>query len=139
MSMTDNPVSDLSRCLAHAMYQGFPEIQYQDRDWSSPDRSARVEKTRQHAERDLEVVAMFPQIWSSTALGFGGLGGQAITTAYTVVVKSNHDLGYCVYFGARFAYRVARPLPTFFADVQSGRLATVKDHKKYESQTDLVK
>lgn len=32
---------------------------------------------------------MFPQAWGSTSLGFGGIGGQAMTSAYTTVITDN--------------------------------------------------
>ena len=34
---------------------------------------------------------VFPQTWSSTALGFDGCGGQAITEAYTTIVEMSWD------------------------------------------------
>lgn len=43
----------------------------------------------------------FPETWGSTSLGFGGLGGQVITTAQThVVLGPNFGL---LYWGGRFA------------------------------------
>lgn len=33
---------------------------------------------------------MFPQVWGDTSLGFGGIGGQAITSAYTTIVIDNN-------------------------------------------------
>lgn len=45
---------------------------------------------------DVEV-QLFEQLWGSTALGYGGLGGAAMTYAYTVVVSSHDRI--CVYFG----------------------------------------
>src|SRR4051794_27802749 len=46
----------------------------------------------------------FPQVWGSTALGFGGLGGQMITSAQTWVIQN--DQNYLVYFGGCFAYEI---------------------------------
>ena len=34
---------------------------------------------------EFEVISVFSQTWGSTALGFGGIGGQAITSAYTTI------------------------------------------------------
>lgn len=49
----------------------------------------------------------FDQVWGSTALGFGGMGGQAITHARTyVLVPVNCSQKCFVYFGGRFAYAV---------------------------------
>lgn len=50
---------------------------------------------------DIEWYA-FPQVWGSTALGFGGMGGQMITTAQTFIVIGDSEA--YVYFGGRYAY-----------------------------------
>jgi hypothetical protein len=136
-----NPVGTLASCLAHAMYQGFPEITYETRDWSKgrEEPIPMVTKTRFHSEYDVEVYAVFAQTWASTALGFGGLGGQAITEAYTTVLRSSQTGEFCVYFGGRFAYRITRANERFHEDIKQRRMDPVKDHKRYESQTNLVK
>lgn len=59
---------------------------------------------RRPSEEELKVV-MFPQLWGSTSLGYGGLGGAAMSPAYTVLVTLDECT--CVYFGGgRLAYRV---------------------------------
>lgn len=62
---------------------------------------------RLELRRDLTFYS-FPQAWPSTALGFGGMGGQAITTAQTYVVLDNQSDDALVYFGARYAYTLHR-------------------------------
>ena len=57
----------------------------------------------------------FPQMWGSTALGFGGIGGQAMTTAYTTVIT--YGIEAVVYFNGRLAYRIERVNQTFFEDL----------------------
>lgn len=47
----------------------------------------------------------FDQTWSSTALGFGGMGGQMMTSARTYVIVTYAKKCY-VYFGGRHAYIV---------------------------------
>ena len=48
---------------------------------------------------------IFEQTWGSTALGFGGCGGQAMTTEYTYVfVPVSCNQNAFVYFGSQFAY-----------------------------------
>lgn len=77
---------------------------------------------------------VFPQTWSSTALGFDGCGGQAITEAYTTVVemtsykfesgkdirgivyKELDDKVYAVFFDGRIAYMCLNPNSEFFRD-----------------------
>ena len=50
-------------------------------------------------------IHIFEQIWGSTALGFGGIGGQAMTSAYTYVfVPQCCDQNCFVYFNGSFAY-----------------------------------
>jgi hypothetical protein len=133
-----NPIETLSQCMAHAVYEGFPEFEYQDRDWSQGFKPGVeptfITKQRKHTAYDVGVYAMFPQTWGSTALGFGGLGGQAITEAYTVVLHSHQGAGYCVYFGGRFAYRIVRPYGKFWDDIQTQSLNGVAGSKEmYES------
>ena len=128
-------VNDLHMVMAHAVYEGFPEYEYESRDFSNPDRDARVVKKTRHTEYNLTVKAMFPQVWSSTALGFGGIGGQAITTAYTTVVESDIDASCCVYFGGQFAYRIERPNEQFFEDLMKQQMTNVSGAKKRYERT----
>jgi hypothetical protein len=62
----------------------------------------------------------FPQVWSSTALGFGGIGGAAITEAYTTVVVLN-DVA-CVYFDGRLAYRIDDFNDTFIEHLKNQKM-----------------
>lgn len=128
-------VNDLHMVMAHAVYEGFPEYEYESRDFNNPDRDARVVKKTRHTEYNLTVKAMFPQVWSSTALGFGGIGGQAITTAYTTVVESDIDASCCVYFGGQFAYRIERPNEQFFEDLMKQQMTNVSGAKKRYERT----
>ena len=136
--MNENPLVSLSQSLAHAVYEGFPEFEYQDRDWSKGWQKGvepeYITKKRKHIDYDVALYAMYPQTWSSTSLGFGGLGGQAITDSYTVVIESLRILGFCVYFGGRFAYRIDKPNSQFWTDIQMQSLSGVDGAKKrYES------
>lgn len=102
----DNPVQTLADALGASLHRDFSDIDYEDRDWVEYKKGndVRVKKTRRPTNYDVEVV-MFPQTWGSTALGYGGIGGAAITSAYTVVVNDYRT--YCVYFGCdRLAYKI---------------------------------
>lgn len=57
---------------------------------------------------------MFEQTWGSTALGFGGIGGDAMTSAMTYVFVPQVEDDCIVYFAGRFAYKV--PYSRVFAD-----------------------
>ena len=71
-------------------------------------------------------VEVFPQTWGSTALGFGGIGGQAMTTAYTTVFYDIlNDVG-VVYFDGRLAYFVNELTDNFMNDLMH------RDMKSYQ-------
>lgn len=78
----------------------------------------------------------FNQTWGSTALGFGGVGGQAITQARTYVfVPVTCDQKCFVYFGGRFAYQVDY-CESFKEDIRNQRMEPVSrvgKYKKHES------
>lgn len=79
-------------------------------------------------------VYSFPQTWGSTALGFGGIGGQAFTTAQTVVVvyrAYENPIQTAVYFGGRFAYKVETPNNEFWNDLRSMNMGEVRESRKY--------
>lgn len=73
----------------------------------------------------------FEQVWGSTALGFGGIGGDAITSARTYVfVPVNCNQKCFVYFGDRFAYKVDYS-QKFMDDVLDGNMESVARSVKY--------
>ena len=74
---------------------------------------------------------IFPQTWGSTALGFGGMGGQAITEADTIVcVPVSTNQRCVVYFGGRYAYS-ADYNSTFREDLLSRNMASCAKAGKY--------
>lgn len=89
-----------------------------------------VKKTRPYTPYDISVYAMFPQVWESTAMGFGGIGGAAITTAYTVILDVNNT--FMVFFGGRFAYKITRPTDKFFEDIAKRHMRHVSNHGVYQ-------
>ena len=81
----------------------------------------------------------FEQVWGSTALGFGGIGGQALTPARTYVFVSINCNQKCfVYFAGRFAYAVDYS-EGFMEDVSSGNVEPVSRADKYTLCETLVK
>lgn len=114
--------------MAHAAYVGLDDYLHYRRDFEQSHKltdderkACRAKEAELGAEAwpgewlalrpdssQIEVKAMFTQAWGSTALGFGGIGGAAVTEAYTVVLQGpTGDLA--VYFGGRLAYKLARP------------------------------
>ena len=74
---------------------------------------------------------MFPQILESTALGFGGVGGSAITSAYTTVVSDKHTGWYGVFFGEKLAYIIFKPNYEFFIDITRESMVECSKKEKY--------
>ena len=77
----------------------------------------------------------FDQLWGSTALGFGGVGGSAMTTERTYVfIPSDQDKAF-VYFGDRFAYECP-VCDRLFQDINIGRMASVAESGRYTNEDD---
>lgn len=77
---------------------------------------------------------VFSQDWASTALGLGGCGGQAITSAYTVVIIFEPTGIAGIYFGGKFAYIVKRPNDTFYKDLLNRQMKAVRYRHTYEKE-----
>ena len=146
MNMVDNPLRDLHEALAHAQYEGFSDIEYEGRDFqaiqkakTAAEKAEALHKTtlavrRPYSGRDFWVYAMFPQTWGSTALGHGGMGGAAMTTAYTIVLECPTTQEYLVYFGGQYCYTVSRRsknLELFREDLGNHNLASKRNCEKY--------
>lgn len=76
----------------------------------------------------------FEQTWASTALGFGGIGGQAFTNARTYVfIPEIPDQKCHVYFAGRYAY-ASDYNDAFIEDVKRGQMVSVAMKGKYISK-----
>jgi len=151
-----SPIETLAGAMAHAAYEAFSPYVYKDRDWDkyhiwrstllrdelttavAPD-DCFFEKTRKHTMHDLTVYAMFVQTWGSTALGFGGVGGQTVSSSYVCVIESDL-LGECaVYFGGRLAYVITRPNKKFFEDIRNHCMVdSILGKRTYEQPRELT-
>lgn len=78
-------------------------------------------------------VNCFTQQWSDTSCGHGGMAGQAVTEAYTVVLTHN-DISYSVFIGGRFAYLIEYADENFREDLKHHRLVGAKN---YDGQYDV--
>lgn len=75
----------------------------------------------------------FEQTWASTALGFDGIGGQAMTSARTYVfIPMSVNQKCFVYFAGRFAYAVNYS-EKFMEDVSKCNMAAVYESGKYKA------
>jgi hypothetical protein len=69
--------------------------------------------SRLSADREDVELSEWEQTWPNTSCGFGGISGQALTTAPTVVVQHKETQQVVVYHANRFAYRVDKPSGAF--------------------------
>lgn len=76
---------------------------------------------------------MFSQVWGSTALGFNGIGGQALTKAYTVIAHEIHTNIALVFFEEEFAYLVKNPNELFKEDLENRNMKAVYEAFKYNN------
>lgn len=79
-------------------------------------------------ENECEIY-VWPQIWSDTSCGFGGLAGQMITNASTVVVVGP-QLDACVYHGGRFAYKIEQVGENFWKAIDNRELPAKREGKE---------
>lgn len=54
---------------------------------------------------DLHIV---PQLWNSTACGWGGIGGQAFTTSYNFIIHQRVTNWLYVYWNGKLAYIIEK-------------------------------
>jgi hypothetical protein len=114
----DDPVKALHEALASAVHRDLPDVHYEQRRWKkrvkpygldndpvSEDDYEILKKHRRPFGSEVEVI-LFQQLWGSTALGYGGIGGAAMTYAYTVICIMGKVM--VVYFGdgGNMAYRL---------------------------------
>jgi len=104
------PLENIHAALAHARYELHDKFPWWPKDLLL---------------NELDVHC-FAQCWSSTSCGFGGVGGQAFTTADTVVV-TNEQRSAAVYIAGRFAYAINRPGKIFYEDLASHSMKGYRD------------
>ncbi len=119
-------IDNLAASLYHALLIGLnaeqrPEITFGRDNSNKPIKTDTGRKLPRRPYEHSCDIHMFNQVWGSTALGFGGIGGQAMTNAWTVVVGGPTG-DYCVYFGGTFAYHIEKPNETFFHDLREERM-----------------
>ena len=142
---TSSPIEAVASAVHHAQLVALPDLPHQVPDqvtmaaWPVAQRVAAMQSndypvihtTRRPELWECEVEAMFVQMWPSTALGFGGIGGHAMTRAYTVVVRGP-DGARAVYWAGRFAYLVPATVGeaqrrAFAEDVRERQLVSQKE------------
>lgn len=120
-----HPVTSMAESFYSAMKCDLPGVEYTRRTVNSDIEEERIRRPR---EDELNVI-QFDQTWGSTALGFGGIGGAAMTTAPTTVVYLRSH--YAVYFAGRHAYTISHPSDEFFDDLKNRDMVSVDKKNKY--------
>lgn len=147
--MYDDPISTLAKSLASAQYQDLPKVKDSRRKVDSKSFSGDRMNTesynkwkesayetfeRNHFENEMYVHSMTLQMWGSTALGFGGMGGSAMTKAYTIIIGSRFHHVLCVYFGGHFAYSLdmdKNDIVKLNEDIAKYNIASVAEKDRY--------
>jgi hypothetical protein len=132
-----NPLNSLAAAMYSACLVDLEPISYRhltpgDKRRGLTTTDAPV-KTRRPDPRDLERVEIWQQVWSSTALGFGGIGGAAMTTSDVVLIQGSMG-DVCIYFSGRLAYHIRRPSEKFWSDAAAHRMVDVSEASEYETR-----
>lgn len=131
-----NDTSTIWRSLYSALLIDLEPVKEYRRIWSSELNRQILDKDnpsfRRPYENEVEVYS-FPQSWSDTSLGFGGIGGQAFTTAQTTAIICGRNA--CVYVAGRLAYAVSSYNLKFWEDLQNHNMRPAVQGKSiYESR-----
>lgn len=84
----------------------------------------------QENPREVIDIVAFSQTWGNTALGFNGVGGDAMTPAITTIVYKTGGIA-DVFFAGRKAYS-CKVNEAFQKDVTRRCMASVNEKSKYE-------
>ena len=120
-----NPIESMCESIYSALLKDLPEISYQ-----TPNGFKTI--TRRPRMEDVSV-CQFVQTWGTTSLGFGGIGGQAFTSAYVTTVACMATSKCAVYFGGRFAYMADSNNQNFITDFYTQQMADVSKSSIYQN------
>ncbi len=126
-------IYDTLRAVQSAVLLDLPDYEYEQYLPSNKRDGTRGPIVKARIQEDELEVFSFPQSWGSTALGFGGMGGCAVTTAQTTVVMARaRFMCALVYFGNRLAYKVETPNERFWEDLSKRRMVPLAEAALYE-------
>lgn len=133
----ENPVLPLSEAVGAAILRDLLPVEYPEERWEIQDGQRKRVQTgkmlsRRPDHHEVEFV-MFAQTWGSTALGFGGVGGAAMTPAYTVVALGPMGDA-AIYFAGRLAYHVKKPNQRFANHLSQQLMLSVAESGCYHSK-----
>lgn len=125
-------IMDSVYCHAFAIMSDLAPVKYRRKILPKAGTEPAYENAERRPYHDEVEVYSFPQTWGSTALGFGGIDGQAMTTAQTTVCICGNSAA--VYFGRRLAYKVDKINIGFMNDVRNHCMADCQSAGKYREK-----
>ncbi len=90
-------VSQLDPSQKETLSELYERVLKTSRDGKYPDHNS------YDAIRDVNI-HIVAQTWGSTAGGWSGMGGSAMSTYYTFIIESKHLSAAFIYFGSRLCY-----------------------------------
>lgn len=102
--MVIDPVQSIQECMHRAMLVDLKEIQY---PYRKPGESGDKVGSRLHRNDEI-LIRVVPETWGDTSLGMGGMAGQVVTTAHTVIIESTMTGEILIYRGHRLFKRFDR-------------------------------
>ena len=130
MNNPGNPIESLAEAVYSAKSKDLPNINYKQRLPSNKglkDEEIPIAERRPYIEE--LIIHHFIQTWPSTALGFGGMGGSAMTSAYTTVVICKNNAA--IYFDGRLAYVIESFIHTLIIDMKALNIKSVSEQDYY--------
>lgn len=111
-------LSSIGYAVHKALLMDLEPLTEYKRIWSFEEKKQILDKENpvfvRPYESDIHVYS-FPQSFSDTTLGFGGVGGQAFTTAQVTVVVCG--LNACVYVNGRICHKIKKVNQKFWEDL----------------------
>ena len=125
--------TSLALAISRAIDRDLPDIDFERKTWpNGRDADPVVEIVKRRPGHWEVQVYHFPQTWGDTSTGFGGIAGQAFTTAYTTVVIES-SVNAAVYFGGRLAYVLRNPNAAFWLNLRDHRMEAVRNAGWYRT------
>lgn len=127
--------------FSNPKYPNLELIEYQfkqelskNKEWK--DKVSEMKKQDKYLSVDFDVI-VFSQIWGSTITAFDvhedgtpTLGGQAMTKAYTVVIKETLTETYGIFVDGKPCYLVNNANDAFYSDLSKRNLKSLSQAKK---------
>lgn len=113
----------------------FKQMLFDDEEWKK--KAKKLRDTNKYLYPDFDVI-VFSQIWGSTCTAFdvcedgsAAMGGQAMTKAYTVVIKETITETYGVFINDKPCYKVTDAKDEFYSDLAERNMKSLSLARKF--------